>query len=231
MRSPSKRRDASPIPNTGIVRVVDLPDLIRTPPKRRMRVAPPVEHGAALRPIKRRWQPLAALASRWQLIGTVAALTCMWLFGGLAVAWGWNYLSSSADASVVAEKPAEPPAEPPAAPVVAVETKPVSNPADELPGSVKAGPTSTVTVSTSPPAPSEAKVIADRNTELLEALLARTQQQPIAPPEPPKPKCVSCGTAVKLISDPELAAKQAALEHKLLFVIHLAGNLEESKFT
>jgi hypothetical protein len=39
------------------------------------------------------------------------------------------------------------------------------------------------------------------------------------------------GTAVDFVDDPTAAARQALHDKKLLFVLHVAGNFEDSKFT
>jgi hypothetical protein len=39
------------------------------------------------------------------------------------------------------------------------------------------------------------------------------------------------GTALDFVDDPTEAARQALRDRKLLFVLHIAGNFEDSKFT
>jgi hypothetical protein len=43
--------------------------------------------------------------------------------------------------------------------------------------------------------------------------------------------CETYGTQVSFLSNPADAARRAAKEHKLLFVLHLSGNFEEARFT
>jgi hypothetical protein len=45
------------------------------------------------------------------------------------------------------------------------------------------------------------------------------------------PECESYGTAVRFLSRPPDAARQALRESKLLFVLHVSGNFEDAKFT
>jgi hypothetical protein len=45
------------------------------------------------------------------------------------------------------------------------------------------------------------------------------------------PACESYGTAVKFLSRPADAARQALREDKLLLVLHVSGNFEDAKFT
>jgi hypothetical protein len=43
--------------------------------------------------------------------------------------------------------------------------------------------------------------------------------------------CQSYGTSVKFLANPADAARQAARDQKLQFVLHISGNFEDSKFT
>jgi hypothetical protein len=55
-----------------------------------------------------------------------------------------------------------------------------------------------------------------------------------APPTHTKQVATACsnyGTSVNFVDDPQKAAEQAIKENKLLFVLHVAGNFEDSKFT
>jgi len=54
--------------------------------------------------------------------------------------------------------------------------------------------------------------------------------QPITLAKAP-PACKRYGTAVDFVDNPIDAAAQALREKKLLFVLHVAGNFEEEKFT
>jgi hypothetical protein len=64
------------------------------------------------------------------------------------------------------------------------------------------------------------------------------QPQPVrmadAPPPPPKnvpPKGQTYGTSVLFLGNPAEAAETARREGKLLFVLHVSGNFEDSCFT
>jgi hypothetical protein len=52
---------------------------------------------------------------------------------------------------------------------------------------------------------------------------------PAAPPSAPRAE--TYGTSVTFLDSPAEAARQARRENKLLFVLHIAGNFEESCFT
>jgi hypothetical protein len=45
------------------------------------------------------------------------------------------------------------------------------------------------------------------------------------------PACRRYGTSVDFVDSPEKAAALALKEKKLLFVLHVAGNFEDDKFT
>jgi hypothetical protein len=53
--------------------------------------------------------------------------------------------------------------------------------------------------------------------------------KPAAPPLPPGTE--TFGTSVAFASTPMAAAKQAREQQKLLFILHVAGDFEESCFT
>jgi hypothetical protein len=233
--TPRKRRPRPAAEKTGAsaaIRVVDLPDLIYKRPKLHRAAPPKVEPGPALRVVapRRRFVGPNGLAS-WPVVGAVVGLTCVWLVGGVAAAWGLSQWVGTAEVAVAPapEPPAEPASVAPVIPVAPVAppvvVKPTVDPADDRPGAAKSGPTPPPSVASHQiPA---ATVSTDADT--IAALLAKMPQQPAVCD--PKAKTVTCGTAVNLIDDPERAAKEAVKEHKLLFVIHLAGNLEEARFT
>jgi hypothetical protein len=52
-----------------------------------------------------------------------------------------------------------------------------------------------------------------------------------APAPRARPACETFGTSVEFVANPREAARQAADDHKLLFVLHVSGNFEESQFT
>jgi hypothetical protein len=48
---------------------------------------------------------------------------------------------------------------------------------------------------------------------------------------PKNAECSRYGTAVDFVDSPAEAARKALKEHKLVFVLHVAGNFEDDKFT
>jgi hypothetical protein len=48
---------------------------------------------------------------------------------------------------------------------------------------------------------------------------------------PPKPGCGKFGTQVEFVATPSEAARQAAKEEKLVFVLHVSGHFEDPRFT
>jgi hypothetical protein len=59
-------------------------------------------------------------------------------------------------------------------------------------------------------------------------------QKPAPPPVVVMPAAVptnNFGTSVNFVATPRLAFRQAALEDKLVFLLHVSGNFEESAFT
>jgi hypothetical protein len=83
------------------------------------------------------------------------------------------------------------------------------------------------------------------------AVVAATPAEPAPPPEtlavvasaldpgsipatehPLAPRaCEKFGTSVEFVTNPLDAGRQAARDHKLLFVLHLSGNFEDNRFT
>lgn len=59
----------------------------------------------------------------------------------------------------------------------------------------------------------------------------RPKPQPIVAVEPPPPVGETYGTQVLFLNNQAVAADQARREHKLLFVMHISGNFEDSCFT
>ena len=47
----------------------------------------------------------------------------------------------------------------------------------------------------------------------------------------PETECATSALSVEFAKDPTEAALLAKQEHKLMFVLHISGNFEESKFT
>jgi hypothetical protein len=52
-----------------------------------------------------------------------------------------------------------------------------------------------------------------------------------APPEPGKSPTALLGTTVEFVDNPAAAARAAAREDKLLYVLHVSGNFEDPQFT
>ncbi len=52
---------------------------------------------------------------------------------------------------------------------------------------------------------------------------------PADPPEPPPPQ--RFGTSVEFVSSPAEASRSARWDEKLVFILHVSGNFEDSKFT
>jgi hypothetical protein len=59
------------------------------------------------------------------------------------------------------------------------------------------------------------------------------QNPPISPvlPGETEKTCGSYGTQIDFLDSPTEAAKQAKKEGKLVFILHVSGNFEDSKFT
>jgi hypothetical protein len=59
------------------------------------------------------------------------------------------------------------------------------------------------------------------------------QERAAAPLEAPagKPPTALLGTTVEFVDNPQLAARTAAREGKLLYVLHVSGNFEDPQFT
>jgi hypothetical protein len=51
------------------------------------------------------------------------------------------------------------------------------------------------------------------------------------PPEPKRPAGETYGTQVLFLNNQVAAAEAARHEHKLMFVMHISGNFEDSCFT
>jgi hypothetical protein len=82
---------------------------------------------------------------------------------------------------------------------------------------------------TAPTAPSQAPLSwTGREPELQ---LDSAAKPTTADPTPAKPSCESYGTSVQFVSNQSAAARQALHDNKLLFVLHVSGNFEDSKFT
>lgn len=63
--------------------------------------------------------------------------------------------------------------------------------------------------------------------------VVEAEQAPVAknPPAKDEPACQRFGTAVDFAASPAEAAVRAGKDQKLLFVLHISGNFDDSKFT
>jgi hypothetical protein len=59
----------------------------------------------------------------------------------------------------------------------------------------------------------------------------RVAEEPAAPRTPPAPAGETYGTQVLFLNNPAVATDRARQEKKLLFVLHISGNFEDSCFT
>jgi hypothetical protein len=156
----------------------------------------------------------------WPAVGTAAAVAVL-LLAGLC-AWAKTHprprkavlpeavtVSPLVLPTSTADDPPQPQTSDASAPTI-TETPPERSPGAGLRG-------------LTPPAP-ERQPAADLRGLRLPAL----EQQPIAAPAP---RAETYGTSVTFLSSPAEAARQARRENKLLFVLHIAGNFEESCFT
>jgi len=55
--------------------------------------------------------------------------------------------------------------------------------------------------------------------------------EPVTEPPTEVQKCDTCGTSIKFMRSPQAAARSAGNEDKLVFLLHVSGNFEDSKFT
>ncbi len=54
---------------------------------------------------------------------------------------------------------------------------------------------------------------------------------PVKAPQKTLPPCETYGTSIEFARNPSEGARRASQERKLMFVLHLSGNFEDSKFT
>jgi hypothetical protein len=156
----------------------------------------------------------------WPVIGAVAGL-CVVLIVGLVVALR-EIRSPASAATPVAAVPA--PAELPRPDVRMVAPEPL--PPDDPPPQPAPKP-APATPAPQPAPPADDPV----------AALTRPPDTGAICPAQPAADGATCpaggryGTAVDFVDDPTKAGEQALKDGKLLFVIHIAGNFEDSKFT
>src|SRR5262249_33595545 len=113
--------------------------------------------------------------------------------------------------SAAPQKPVPPSATPPTAPV------------DAKPPESTPKPGSPPRVDPAPEAPADPFAPANKG-----ACNAPGQSSPLAKSAPSHGRY---GTAVDFVDDPTEAAREALQQKKLLFVLHVAGNFEDDKFT
>ncbi len=172
----------------------------------------------------------------WPAVATAGGLALA-LLGVLAV---WVALHPASEATVeVAVPPPAPPipqAEPPA-PVVPLAAP--QAPAAEVektlvpePSPPKDTPVRPTAVDQRPPAPPRLPEEPNQAPPP-EPPPAEPKQQVAGPPEPmpARPAGETYGTSVLFLNNPEQAARIAKQEAKLLFVLHVSGNFEDSCFT
>lgn len=107
-----------------------------------------------------------------------------------------------------------------------------------------AAPEKTATVKEEPPnpatppsapveAPAKQPAQTPRSADSVDRLTRRDSSLPESevPLGGGDPDTQNFGTQVEFVCDPLEAARQATKEHKLLFLVHLSGNLEDDKFT
>ena len=123
------------------------------------------------------------------------------------------------------------------------DTEAASSPKQESPAPVAVPPKTKVL----PPAPAPRPVVVARAKAPAPLLPERSPPKPVAPPvpEPPPPEPPaqpvvaaappaargSFGTCVEFAASPLAAARLAREQQKLLFVLHVSGDFEDSRFT
>jgi hypothetical protein len=157
------------------------------------------------------------------LAGTGIAL----LIVGVGLALAINILRKPASPVVIAPEPgsmrvvAQPPLAKPAAPPASPRPAPKS-----VPSAAEPVPPPSPIPANSPPeaAPGQLKLLDEIDLPPL----------PIAPPrdeQPVLPNFETHGTAVNFVRSPQVANRQAQLEDKLVFILHVSGNFEDPGFT
>ncbi len=63
------------------------------------------------------------------------------------------------------------------------------------------------------------------------ALAGQKADKPASPTPAQEAGCGNHGTSVQFLDTPQAAAKQAAKEQKLVFVLHVSGNFEDPGLT
>jgi hypothetical protein len=168
----------------------------------RLRALPPPLPARPPRPPLVNWRPVAA-AGGAALVLVVAVL-----------AWAVTHPSARARRAAESAEPT-----PPAEKVVAVQPEIVTPPA---------------TVTQAPEAPAPETPSPRSAPQIIQASVPSRHDAPPAEAraEPHAASvCQTFGTSVEFDANPAHAAKQAAESQKLLMVLHVSGNFEESAFT
>jgi len=220
-RSEQKRPSRQGTPQVS-VRVANLPSVL---PDRRPTA--PATKPAAPQPIVMQKPKLV----NWPLV--IGAGAAAWLLMAGVVVAGWM-LSRPTDAApddgmVEVEKPTtiDPVPEKPVAPVKVDEKKSVADPI--------AQPKPKANIPDDGPKVAYKENPGERDPRLPPDI---REEKPIDAPkpfdlgaDPIRKKTQTCGTSIEFFGDPDLAFAQAKEDKKVVFVIHVAGNFEDSKFT
>ena len=82
-----------------------------------------------------------------------------------------------------------------------------------------------------PPSPRPKPLLLSEQPPLLQPEDRHPPQPPVVEAAPPQPPGETYGTQVLFMNNREAAADLARRDHKLLFVMHISGNFEDSCFT
>jgi len=196
-------------------------------------------------------------AVRWGLVAGAAVFCLAVAAGGTLLAWHSKTPQQRATAAAPTPKPvrvaAVAPAADPALRELGYNLVPVgsSSPVTAAHANDTAPPAAHATATPPPVRTEEAPAASDAPLSALTALLHPPQVFPThvpagenQPAAKPAARCANTepsadaaspyktyGTAVRFVDSPEKAAKMALKDDKLLFVLHVAGNFEDDKFT
>jgi len=209
--------------STGQVRIVDLPAVL--PPRRRP-AAPATKPAVS---------PAAAPPPRlvnWRLVAGVGLTAWLLVLGLAAACWALVRPNEPTSAEpVVQALPAAPQTPPPPAPPVPEVKEEAPKPTPDLPSTVKpsADLPETAVKTAVPEGPPE------RDPRLPPELIeekAADLPKPFDPEAAPRlKKPLTCGTSITFCDDPDAAFQQGKADRKMVFIIHVAGNFEDSGFT
>jgi hypothetical protein len=165
------------------------------------------------------------VATQWQVVAGTGIL-CTFLIGALIVWLPPRSDRPSAETQVASLSVAQPEAPPPNPPEPATVTElPAPAPSEHEEATValtKAPESSSAVEQEAPPAEVQTFQVAIKEP------VQRPEPEPVQLPPGNERRC---GTAVQFVANPEAAAEQARKEKKLLFVLHVSGNFEDSGFT